>query len=98
MQYPAINLVPTAQVPGGEYDVNQYTPDVLILQGTADTIVLCEWSKALEDYYNTAREDHARLVIYVGQPHVFTGKYKVEAAREIYRFIQEERFTYPASD
>ena len=24
-----------------------------------------------------------------GQPHVFTGKYKVPAAKEIYRFLEE---------
>lgn len=39
--------------------------------------------------YNTLRDDHAELVIYEGQPHVFTGKYKVLAAKEIYRFLEE---------
>ena len=90
LQYPAINLVPTAQTKGGEYDINQYSGDVLLLQGTADTIVPCKWIEALTEYCNELRPDHAHLVIYEGQPHVFTGKYKVEAAREIYRFIQED--------
>ena len=90
LQYPAINLEPTAQTKGGEYDINRYSKDVLLLQGTADTIVPCEWIEALTEYCNELYPDHARLVIYKGQPHVFTGKYKVEAAREIYGFIQKE--------
>lgn len=88
LQYPAINLVPTAMTEDGEYDANRYTRNVLLLQGTKDVIVPCEWIQSLAAYYNTLRPDHARLVIYEGQPHVFTGRYKVEAAKEIYAFIQ----------
>ena len=91
LQFPAINLVPTATVDGGEYDVNQYTPDVLLLQGTEDTIVPQSMSDALAVHYNQLRPDPCRYVVYERQPHVFTGKYKVEAAREIYRFIQEHQ-------
>ena len=87
LQYPAINLVPTAMISGGEYDVNQYTSDVLLLQGTADTIVPIEMSDSLVSYYNELRPDHCSYVIYEGQPHVFTGKYKVKAAGEILKFI-----------
>ena len=37
----------------------------------------------------TLRDDHAELIVYEGQPHVFTGKYKVLAVKEIYRFLEE---------
>lgn len=90
LQYPATNLNPDAMAGGAELDVNRYSPDVLILQGTNDKIVPLEMSEALTRHYNTLRPDHARLVVYEGQPHVFTGKYKVEAAREIYGFIRDE--------
>lgn len=90
LQYPAIILNPDAMVEGAELDANRYTPDILILQGTEDVIVPLDVSEALTDYYNTLRPNHAQLVIYEGQPHVFTGKYKVEAAREIYRFVRNE--------
>lgn len=39
--------------------------------------------------YNTLRDAHAELVIYEGQPHVFTGRYKVLVAKEIYHFLEE---------
>ena len=89
LQYPAINLNPDATVSGAPLDVNGYTGPVLILQGTKDVIVPMEMSQNLAAHYNTLRDDHAELVIYEGQPHVFTGKYKVLAAKEIYRFLEE---------
>ena len=89
LQYPAINLNPDATVSGAPLDVNGYTGPVLILQGTKDVIVPMEMSQNLTAHYNTLRDDHAELVIYEGQPHVFTGKYKVLAAKEIYRFLEE---------
>ena len=89
LQYPAINLNPDATVSGAPLDVNGYTGPVLILQGTKDVIVPMEMSQHLTAHYNTLRDDHAELVIYEGQPHVFTGKYKVLAAKEIYRFLEE---------
>ena len=89
LQYPAINLNPDAMVSGAPLDVNGYTGPVLILQGTKDVIVPMEMSKNLAAHYNTLRDDHAELIIYEGQPHVFTGKYKVLAAKEIYRFLEE---------
>ncbi len=89
LQYPAINLVPTAQITGGEYDVNQYQGKVLLLQGTKDVIVPQEMSDSLIAHYNSVEPNHARYLIYEGQPHVFRGAYKVQAARDIYQFIQE---------
>ena len=89
LQYPAINLNLDATVSGAPLDVNGYTGPVLILQGTKDVIVPIEMSQNLTAHYNTLRDDHAELVIYEGQPHVFTGKYKVLAAKEIYRFLEE---------
>lgn len=89
LEYPAINLNPDAMVSGAPLDVNGYTGPVLILQGTKDVIVPMEMSQNLATHYNTLRDDHAELVIYEGQPHVFTGKYKVLAAKEIYRFLEE---------
>ena len=87
LQYPAINLVPGAMTSGGEYDANQFENDVLILQGSEDKIVSLDMAKALAGHYNTLRPGHCTLVVYAGQPHVFTGKYKVAAAEEIYRFL-----------
>ena len=89
LEYPAINLNPEAMVSGTPLDVNGYTGPVLILQGTKDVIVPMEMPQNLAAHYNTLRDDHAELVIYEGQPHVFTGKYKVLAAKEIYRFLEE---------
>ena len=89
LQYPAINLNLDATVSGAPLDVNGYTGPVLILQGTKDVIVPMEMSQNLAAHYNTLRDDHAELIIYEGQPHVFTGKYKVLAAKEIYRFLEE---------
>ena len=89
LEYPAINLNPDAMVSGAPLDVNGYTGPVLIFQGTKDGIVPMEMSQNLTAHYNTLRDDHAELIIYEGQPHVFTGKYKVLAAKEIYRFLEE---------
>ena len=89
LEYPAINLNPDAMVSGTPLDVNGYTGPVLILQGTKDVIVPMEMSQNLTAHYNTLRDDHAELIIYEGQPLVFTGKYKVLAAKEIYRFLEE---------
>ena len=90
LQYPAINLNPDASVDGATYDVNKYTPNVLLLQGTADKIVPLSMSENLCAHYNEYNPDHCKMVVYDGQPHVFDGKYKVIAAGEIYKFIQNE--------
>lgn len=89
LEYPAINLNPDAMVSGASLDANGYTGPVLILQDTKDVIVPMEMSQNLTAHYNTLRDAHAELIIYEGQPHVFTGKYKVLAAKEIYRFLEE---------
>lgn len=47
-------------------------------------------SEGLLAHYNKYNENHAEMIIYDGQPHVFTGKYKVYAARDIYKFIEKE--------
>ncbi len=83
LQYPAINLLPGALISGGEYDANQFENDVLILQGSGDKIVSTDMAKALAAHDNALRPAHCTLVVYAGQPHVFTGKYKVKAADEI---------------
>ena len=87
LQYPAINLVPTAMIQGGAYDVNKYEGDVLLLQGDNDNIVPLEMSDKLSEYYNQLRKDHSEYIVYKGQPHVFRGKYKVLAAKDMYDFI-----------
>ena len=46
-----------------------------------------KYSIELCDYYNSIDKNHCRMIIYNGQPHVFTGKYKVIAAKDIYEFI-----------
>ena len=89
LEYPAINLNPDATASGAPLDVNGYTGPVLILQGAKDVIVPIEMSQSLTAHYNTLRDNHAELIVYEGQPHVFTGKYKVLAAKEIYRFFEE---------
>lgn len=90
LQYPAINLNPEACKNGATYDVNKYTRNVLILQGTKDVIVPLSMSEELYDHYNELRADHATMRVYEGQPHVFNGKYKVIAARAVYDFICDE--------
>ena len=88
LQYSAINLNPDAMVDEATYDVNKYTGNVLLLQGTTDKIVPLSMSEALYAHYNKYTK-HATMRVYEGQPHVFTGKYKVIAAREAYEFIQD---------
>ena len=90
LQYPAINLNPDATVDGAAYDVNQYTRNVLLLQGTTDKIVPLSMSENLYAHYNKYSK-HCVMRVYEGQPHVFTGKYKVVAARAVYEFIQDEK-------
>ena len=90
LQYPAINLNPDATVDGAAYDVNKYTRNVLLLQGTTDEIVPLSMSEKLYAHYNKYAK-HCTMRVYEGQPHVFTGKYKVIAARAVYEFIQDER-------
>lgn len=89
LQYPAINLNPDASVDGATYDVNRYTRNVLLLRGTVDEIVPLTMSENLYAHYNKYTE-HCVMRVYEGQPHVFTGKYKVIAARAVYEFIQDE--------
>lgn len=90
LQYPAINLNPDAEVDGAAYDVNKYTHNVLLLQGTTDKIVPLSMSENLYAHYNKYTK-HCVMRVYEGEPHVFTGKYKVIAARAIYEFIQDEK-------
>lgn len=87
LQYPAIFLNEQAYEIGAEYDVNGYKNPVLLLQGDSDKVVPDKYSIELCDYYNSIDKNHCRMIIYNGQPHVFTGKYKVIAAKDIYEFI-----------
>ena len=87
MQYPAIFLNEQAYEIGAEYDVNGYKNPVLLLQGDSDKVVPDKYSIELCDYYNSIDKNHCRMTIYNGQSHVFTGKYKVIAAKDIYEFI-----------
>ena len=89
LQYPAINLNPDAETDGATYDVNKYEGSVLILTGTDDKITPLPLVQGLYDHYNKYTK-HAVMRVYEGQPHVFTGKYKVIAARAVYEFIQDE--------
>ena len=90
LQYPAINLVPDAMSEDAEHDVRKYENKVLLLQGTKDVIVPQKMSDKLAAYYNAYDTEKCNYIVYEGQPHVFTGKYKVIAAEEIYRFIRNE--------
>lgn len=89
LQYPAIFLNEQACEVGAEYDVNRFENPVLLLQGDNDKIVAKKYSDELCEYYNSVNKNHCRMIIYGGQPHVFTGKYKVIAARDIYDFIND---------
>lgn len=89
LQYPAINLDPQAKVDGADLDVNKYTNKVLILQGTSDEIVPLSMSQELLAHYNKYNKEHAEMITYDGQPHVFTGPYKVKAAEDIFKFIKK---------
>lgn len=88
LQYPAINLNHDAMVDGATYDVNRYTRNVLLLQGTKDVIVPLTMSQSLYAHYNKNIK-HCTMRTYIGEPHVFHGKYKIIAARECYEFIQD---------
>ncbi len=87
LQYPAIFLNEEAYKDGAHYNVNNYKNPVLLLQGNSDKIVDEKYSHELCDYYNREDDNRCKLLIYDGQPHVFTGKYKVIAAKDIYNFI-----------
>lgn len=89
LQYPAINLNPDACVVGATYDANKYTNNVLMLTGTDDKTTPLPLVQGLHDHYNKYTK-HATMRVYEGQPHVFTGKYKVIAARSVYEFIQDQ--------
>ena len=69
--------------------MNRFENPVLLLQGDKDKIVAKKYSDKLCEYYNSVNKNHCRMIIYGGQPHVFTGKYKVIAARGIYDFIND---------
>lgn len=45
-------------------------------------------SEELLNHYNKYNKKHAEMITYEGQPHVFTGPYKVKAAEDIYKFIK----------
>lgn len=87
LQYPAIFLNEQAYENGSEYNVNHYKNSVLLLQGNKDKIVPEKYSTELCNYYNSENKEHCKMIIYDGQPHAFTGKYKVIAAQDIYKFI-----------
>lgn len=89
LQYPAIFLNEQAYESGAEYNVNNYKNPVLILQGNNDKIVPDRYSTELCNYYNSENKEHCKMIMYDGQPHVFTGKYKVIAAKDIFNFINK---------
>ena len=47
-------------------------------------------SENLYAHYNKYAK-HCVMRVYEGQPHVFTGKYKVIAARAVYEFIEDQK-------
>ena len=69
--------------------MNRFENLVLLLQGDKDKIVAKKYSDELCEYYDSVNKNHSRMIIYGGQLHVFTGKYKVIAARDIYDFIND---------
>ena len=69
--------------------MNRFENPVLLLQGDKDKIVAKKYSDELCEYYNSVNKNHCRMIIYGGQPHVFTGKYKVIGARDRYDFIND---------
>lgn len=87
LQYPAIFLNEQAYEKDAKYNVNNYKNPVLLLQGNNDKIVPDKYSTELCDYYNSENDGHCKMIVYDGQSHVFTGKYKVAAAKDIYEFI-----------
>lgn len=89
LQYPAIFLNEQAYESEAEYNVNNYKNPVLILQGNNDKIVPDRYSTELCNYYNSENKEHCKMIMYDGQPHVFTGKYKVIAAKDIFNFINK---------
>lgn len=89
LQYPAIFLNEQAYESEAEYNVNNYKNPVLILQGNNDKIVPDRYSSELCNYYNRENKEHCKMIMYDGQPHVFTGKYKVIAAKDIFNFINK---------
>lgn len=86
LQYPAMFLNEQAYETGAKYNVGRYCGPVLILQGGRDKLVPVEQSARLADYYNCEKK-HCKMIVYDNQPHVFRGKYKAVAARNIYEFI-----------
>ncbi len=46
-------------------------------------------SQALLEHYNKYNKDHAEMITYKGQPHVFNDLHKVKATEDIYRFIKK---------
>ena len=89
LQYPAIFLNEQAYESEAEYNVDNYKNPVLILQGNNDKIVPDRYSTELCNYYNSENKEHCKMIMYDGQPHVFTGKYKVIAAKDIFNFINK---------
>jgi dipeptidyl aminopeptidase/acylaminoacyl peptidase len=83
-------VFPKAWADGAAYDVNKYTRNVLLLQGTTDKIVPLSMSENLYAHYNKHAK-HCVMRVYEGEPHVFTGKYKVIAARAVYEFIEDQK-------
>ena len=87
LQYP--NLNPKALVDEAQYDVNKYAKNVLILTGSKDKITPLPLVTGLYEHYNCYQK-HATMKVYEGQPHVFDGRFKVTAAKDIYDFIRME--------
>ncbi|MDO4284133.1 MAG: alpha/beta fold hydrolase [Eubacteriales bacterium] len=70
-----------------DYDIwselSAFTKPVLILHGDGDTVVNISYGKKASECY-----PDARLHIFSGEPHGFTGKGKLRAAQETYNFLK----------
>ena len=65
-------------------DIGDYTKDVLILHGDADTIVPLSSSKRAQDVY-----DHAELLVLPGSGHGFYGDAQQEAIDAILCYLRD---------
>ena len=65
-------------------DIGDYTKDVLILHGDADTIVPLSSSKRAQDIY-----DHAELLVLPGSGHDFYGEAQQEAIDAILGYLRD---------
>ena len=51
-------------------------------------VVPFNMSEELLNHYNKYNKEHAEMIIYEGQPPVFTGPYKLKDVENIYKFIK----------